>query len=123
MKRNMDLIRALLLEIETWPPGARIPSTKIVIEPYTEEQIRYHADLLHTSGLISGVVAVHMASGQRPTIVGHLTWHGHEFIDAARSDAVWLASMERASRTGGSLSMELLSELVHKTAKCLMLLS
>ena len=120
MKRDMDLIRALLLEIESWPPGARVPSTRIAIEPYTEEQIRYHADLLHEAGLIGGVIAVHRATGERPAIVGRLTWNGHEFVDATRSDAVWAAVKARSTMVGGSLNMDLLAELVSSVSKSMM---
>lgn len=120
MKRDMDLIRTLLLEIESWPPGARVPSTKIVIEPYTEEQIRYHAELLHDAGFIGGMLAVHRASGARPTIVGRLTWHGHEFVDATRSDIVWATVKKRAEPVGGSMNMELLAELISSVCRSMM---
>ena len=120
MKRDMDLIRALLLEIESWPPGARVPSTRIVIEPYTEEQIRYHAELLHDAGFFGGVLAVHRASGDRPVIVGRLTWCGHEFVDATRSDVVWAAVKERAIPVEGSVNMELLLELVSAISRSMM---
>ena len=120
MKRDMDLIRTMLLEVESWPPGARVPSTRIVIEPYTEEQIRYHAELLHDAGLIGGVVAVHRATGDRPTIVGRLTWRGHEFVDSIRSDSVWMAMKDRAKLVGGSLSMELLAELISSISRSMM---
>ena len=120
MKRDMDLIRAMLLEVESWSPGARVPSTRIVIEPYTEEQIRYHAELLHDAGFIGGVVAVHRASGERPAIVGRLTWHGHEFVDATRSDVVWAAVKQRAESVGGSVNMELLVELVAAISRSMM---
>ena len=120
MERDMDLIRTLLLEIESWPPGARVPSTRIVIEPYTEEQIRYHAELLHDAGFIGGVVAVHRASGERPAIVGRLTWHGHEFVDATRSDVVWAAVKQRAEPVGGSVNMALLAELVASVSRSMM---
>ena len=120
MKRDIDLIRALLLEIESWPPGARVPSTRIAIEPYTEEQIRYHADLLHEAGLIGGVIAVHRSTGERPAIVGRLTWNGHEFVDATRSDAVWAAVRARSAMVGGSLNMDVLTELVSSVSKSMM---
>lgn len=120
MKRDMDLIRAMLLEVESWPPGARVPSTRIVIGPYTEEQIRYHAELLYDAGFIGGVVAVHRASGERPAIVGRLTWHGHEFVDATRSDIVWAAVKKRAEPVEGSTSMELLAELVSSVSRSMM---
>lgn len=120
MKRDVDLIRAMLLEVESWPPGARVPSTRIVIEPYTEEQIRYHAELLHDAGFIGGVVAVHRASGERPAIVGRLTWRGHEFVDATRSDVVWAAVKERAKPVGGSTNMELLEELFSSVSRSMM---
>ena len=120
MKRDMDLIRTLLLEIESWLPGARVPSTRIVIEPYTEEQIRYHAELLHDAGFIGGVLAVHRATGERPAIVGRLTWRGHEFVDATRSDIVWAAVKKRAESVGGSVNMELLLELIFAVSRSMM---
>jgi len=116
----MDLIRTLLLEIESWPPGARVPSTRIFIEPYTEEQIRYHAELLHDAGFIGGVLAVHRASGERPAIVGRLTWCGHEFVDATRSESVWAAVKDRAKPVAGSVNMELLLELVSTVSRSMM---
>lgn len=120
MKRDMDLIRAMLLEVESWPPGARVPSTRIAIEPYSEEQIRYHAELLHGAGFIGGVVAVHRASGERPAIVGRLTWYGHEFVDATRSEVVWAAVKERTRLVGGSTNMEILAELVSSVSRSMM---
>ncbi|RYY22285.1 MAG: DUF2513 domain-containing protein [Sphingomonadales bacterium] len=120
MKRDMQLVRAMLLEVESWPPGARVPSSRLVIEPYTEEQVRYHAELLHDAGFIGGVLAVHRASGERPAIIGRLTWRGHEFVDATRSDAVWAAVKQRAESVGGSVSMEILLELVAAVARSMM---
>lgn len=120
MKRDMQLIRAMLLEVESWPPGARVPSSRLVIEPYTEEQVRYHAELLHDAGFIGGVLAVHRASGDRPAIIGRLTWRGHEFVDATRSDAVWAAVKQRAESVGGSVNMEILLELVAAVARSMM---
>ena len=48
MKRDMDLIRAMLLAVEEHPSGF---APKIELQGYTQEQINYHAYLLGEAGL------------------------------------------------------------------------
>lgn len=83
MKRNPDLIRALLLEIEDCcnDPTEAVAVTR---KGYTPRQVQYHLRLLREAGLID---AVNGSSGStmdyRPK---SLTWRGHEFLDAVRAD-------------------------------------
>lgn len=51
MKRDMDLVRLILLEIEksTEDPRSEI---RLQIPNYTFEQISYHVMILHEAGLI-----------------------------------------------------------------------
>lgn len=51
MRRDMNLIRKLILELEDALPE-REPNLNI--EGYTEEQVRYHLYLLHDAGLVYG---------------------------------------------------------------------
>jgi hypothetical protein len=41
-----------------------------------------------------------------------LTWAGHDFIDAARSDTTWSKAMEKVKTVGGSLSFTILKQLL-----------
>ncbi|WOD14364.1 DUF2513 domain-containing protein [Paraburkholderia kirstenboschensis] len=65
MKRDMDLIRELMLKLETLPvPTAGmvvVDATRVSIEGYTAEQIDYHLSLMeqarfiHAGGLDFGM--------------------------------------------------------------------
>ena len=53
MKRDLELIRKLVLTVEDLPTGTVIDD--IEIEDYTPEQIGYHSYLLIDSGLAEGI--------------------------------------------------------------------
>lgn len=101
MQRDIDLIRLLLLQVESGekPDG---------LDSYTEPQILYHCDLAIQAGLIDGSV-VHDHTGQaRRARLQKLTWEGHEFLDAARSQTVWNQAKTTVKKTGGSWTLETL---------------
>jgi hypothetical protein len=85
MRRDLDLIRKLLLEIEAHDDPTDTMHVKG--DGYTPHEVQYHLKLLRDAGMI---VAVDFSSGStmdyRPKSI---TWHGHEFLDAARNDTVW----------------------------------
>lgn len=106
MKRDMDLVRLILLEIEQSNDN---PQTGIClnIPNYTSEQISYHVTILNEAGLIDARDLSTMGSGSiwRPK---RLTWLGHEFLDAARNDSIWNKAKEKAT----SMNFELFKELL-----------
>lgn len=55
MKRDMDLIRAILIEVEKLPFDAGFHD--ISVSGYSEEEIAYHVRLAHEAGLIEAVVS------------------------------------------------------------------
>jgi hypothetical protein len=81
MKRDMDLVRKILLEVESWSWAQRNDVPKI--EGHPDEEVSYHVKMMHDVGLIE---AVTLSQGQeldwRPTC---LTWDGHDFLDAPGS--------------------------------------
>ena len=78
MKRDLDLIRHILLEIEKEPYTGDI--LQLDIEGYTPEQINYHILLLADAGLIEVMEASYL--GRRAFAPIRLTWEGHEFLEA-----------------------------------------
>ena len=99
MKRDMDLIRAMLLEIETDPHGF---APKITIHGYTQEQINYHATLLNEAGLIKAIDVTTNGSQSPEAIVERLTWAGHEFLDVARENQIWNQAKDKINVIGGA---------------------
>jgi hypothetical protein len=85
MKRDMDLIREILLLAES-------DGDHKTTNDYTEEQIAYHVQLLIDAGLIEGKVISQNRDGRQiPSgyFITRLTMAGHDFLDASRENKVW----------------------------------
>jgi len=99
MKRDMDLIRAMLLAIESYPRGF---APKIEIPGYTPEQIGYHAVLLGEAGLAEVIDMTCNESDTPDAIVDRLTWAGHEFLDSALDVRIWNRAKDSIAKIGGA---------------------
>jgi hypothetical protein len=114
MKRDMDLIRKMLLTIEADEHGF---APEIQIPDYTQEEIGYHAILLKEAGL--AIVSDLTSFGSSSPIgkVVRLTWAGHEFLDAARENQIWNQAKDKINQIGGAtiqIWIALLTELIKK---------
>ncbi|ONA16682.1 DUF2513 domain-containing protein [Burkholderia pseudomallei] len=113
MRRDLDLIRELLLKLEALPvPSAGLQvidgsEATVQVDGYTAEQIDYHLLLLEQAGFIhAGGLDFGMRFG--PGIgFQSLTWAGHDFLDSVRSSDVWDRAKQAASAAGG-FTVELL---------------
>ena len=113
MKREMDLIRLLLLQVETGevPPG---------LDQFSEDVQGYHGALLVEAGLVQGK-AVSVGGGRKGAVITGLTWAGHDFLDAARSDTVWNKAKEKVLKPGLSWTFSMLLEVLKAEARAQML--
>lgn len=112
MKRNMDLIRELMLKLESLPmnmgdvfclqPGDK----EIAVEGFTEHQIEYHLELLREIGFIQ-------SPGSQPMLgitYAGITWAGHDFLDAVRDPEIWRKTKQGAEAAGG-FTIDLITDL------------
>lgn len=116
MKRDMDLIRKILLKVEEYIGDD--PIQNIQIEGHTEEDIAYNIYLLENAGLIEGKTLFGMDS-VKPAgyAIFRLNWKGHEFLDASRDDKRWKQAKEIMGKLGGAsldMVMVILTELMKK---------
>jgi hypothetical protein len=112
MKRDMDLMRDLLLEIEANDAVATPPPEDI-------ETVGHHLILLTEAGLIAGLTIEHSSDGRVMwyfKTVPRLTWEGHEFVDAARSNVVWNEARASISSKVDSVSLALLKQMLNELA-------
>jgi hypothetical protein len=113
MKRDMDLIRALLLIVESTPaneyPGDVEP------EGYSEDEVLEHLEMLVDAGFLEGKPITSSMGTERilHMHVVRLTWEGREFVDAVRSDAIWQKTKAKVVETGGSFTIDLLKSLAN----------
>ena len=110
MKRDMDLVRKILIVCADHPHGHAPQELKI--EGYSEEQIGYHVYLMMQAGLVKGVDVSAMDSPSPEAQVCSVTWAGHEFLEASRDEGLWSKAKQAAGSTGGMVLDVLKSVLV-----------
>lgn len=113
MKRDMDLIRRILLEIEAHEDPNR--TQWVEIDGYTNDQIQYHLKILYEGGFIDALDA--SAGGGIEYQPRGLTWDGHEFLDTVRSDSVWNKTKALIGSQVSSVSMAIIQEAAKSVLK------
>jgi hypothetical protein len=108
MKRDPELIRKILFEVEKCPADKHINGFEF--DDYDEHTVALHTELLIEAGLLDGEVT-HFISGEPPSvIVRRLTWSGYDFVDAVRDDTVWKKVRENVLKPSASWTFGLLIE-------------
>ena len=116
MKRDMDLVRDILFEVEKQDGSGSW--MKVVLEGRSEDEINYHLLLLKDAGYLDAAV---LQDGVRAIVQPlRLTWTGHEFLNAARSSKLWEGAKEFALKTTGTLTLEGLKLAIPHVTKLLM---
>jgi hypothetical protein len=115
MKRDMDLVRQILIAIEDHEHG--FAPEVIEVPGYTEETVGYHLVLMAEAGLIRASDTTSFGEQSPSALPERLTWAGHEFIANARNERVWAKVKATVMAKGGSVSFEVLKFLVVETAK------
>lgn len=85
MKRNWDLIRSILLKLESQSEARG--SLFDGFTGFDSETVSYHFKLLQSAGLIEAID--YSSLNEMSLIARSLTWQGHELLDKIRNDTVW----------------------------------
>ncbi|MCK4340490.1 MAG: DUF2513 domain-containing protein [Phycisphaerae bacterium] len=112
MKRDMDLVRQLLLKIEEHEHG--LAPRNLPIDGYDDEQIGYHVHLMGQAGLLKVADVTHLGSASPEAIPVRMTWAGHDFLDAARSETIWSRAKDHLGANWASVPFEVLKSLLVK---------
>jgi hypothetical protein len=125
MKRDDDLVRNLLLDLEM---ADRVITGQHVVEGYSQEQVSYHLALILQAGLAQGPRPTYSVGNADPTIpaavaVLRLTNEGHDFISTIRSDTVWERTKLKVKEVGGDVSLSILKEIGLQVSRSLLGLS
>jgi hypothetical protein len=104
MKRDMDLIRSIVLDIENGKDWFETTSDETATALGTDgsglgqeevDLLEYHLTLLEASGMAEFTKA---GTGWIPE---SLTWKGHDFADSVRDDEIWRKTKEGAFAAKG----------------------
>jgi hypothetical protein len=114
MKRDFDLIRRILIEVENKPAGETIP--EIRYPEYDGRTVDEHIYLLHEAGLLKLQIISGMAGHKQYEIID-LTWPGHDLLDAMKDDNLWIKAKEQVLKPGASFTFGLLLQWLEVKAK------
>jgi hypothetical protein len=111
MKRDMELVRTILLKVEADPKfdGTMHPvrSADLGMDAQSGAEIAYNSAQLVEAGFLTGN-ATRATEGL--VMVGKLTWKGHEFVDSVRDPKIWTKTKDGALAAGG-FTLDLLKDL------------
>jgi hypothetical protein len=110
MKRDMDLIRLILLAIEAHPKPS-MWNVPLKIPEHEEPEVCYHVKLLEEAGLVEAHINMR-GGGVLECNVNSLTWAGHEFLEACRDNSRWEKVNRLVKEKTGSLSFEVLKSVL-----------
>lgn len=109
MKRDMDIIRKILLNAEddVYPYGGNV-----TLEGVSAQTCAYHVALMIDAGLVDGRVTPSHRCPYEFARIDRLTNAGHDFADGIRKDTIWNMALEHVIRPGASYGLSVLVEYV-----------
>lgn len=110
MKRDMDIIREILLRLEQHDYIGEI-------EGRSATEIAYHVSLLEGAGLVTQDIYSNLFLNDSMLDGIRITWAGHEFLDSSRSASVWEKAKNIAIEKTGALSFEVLKAVLVQLGK------
>lgn len=115
MKRDLNLVRAILLDIEASPPGELI--REFNYEGRSKAEILEHVQLLLDANFIEGQMLLGNMGQPEGCFVMRMTWDGQEFLAKAKNDTIWKKVIAQAEEKGMSTSMAVVNALLEAAAK------
>lgn len=106
MKRDMDLIRRIVLETAALPYGMALNG----LDNVGQEEFVTHAEWLQEAGLIRANIQAGSGSFAMYANVTGLTWSGCEFADAICSDTLWAKAKDKVIKPGMSFTFDVLKD-------------
>ncbi len=110
MKRDMDLIRQILIAVEAH--NSTEPCLKIA-----DANGAYQVALMKEAGLVEAMIVEDGQGLPAMAVLLRLTWLGHDFLDAARDATLWKQALEKIIKPGMSWSFSLLVEWLKQEAR------
>jgi hypothetical protein len=120
MKRDMDLIRDLLLKLEKidvvspGDPYVDIPVEALAVKGFTDEEVALHLRMLENSRFIE--TDPEKPIGTWILRFRQISWQGREFLDTVRDPEIWAKTKKGAEEAKG-FTIDLLKDLAKGLVK------
>lgn len=108
MKRDMDLVRRILLEVADMEWGYALGSMED--EGIDAATFGMHVIWLKEAGLVTAAIQEYQSGEPPRVLISRLTWAGCEFVDAIRDDTLWNKAKANVLKPGMSFTFDVLKE-------------
>ncbi len=113
MKRDMDLVRKILLAVEALPPNPDLEP--LHVEGYADDVVDAHLVLMADAGLVEVIDTSTLV--QIEHCPQALTWSGSELLDAVRDDQRWRQAKDFLRQVGGASLPVIVGKLMEWAAQ------
>jgi hypothetical protein len=110
MKRDMDLIRLLLMRSADYDVSAEV-------ERYSVEQRAFHIALLQDAGYVLAVISTDERGLPNKAATIRLTWQGYEFLQSMTDSKIWQRAKDTIIDAGVPWTASLLFEWLKLQAR------
>ena len=104
MKRDLDLVRQVMAQIEALPAGPPVQYRTSEIE---DPVLLAHFELAIAAGLVNGKIARSQGARGDVISISGLTWEGHEWLEMVRSQEIWNEVKTSLMAHGAAMTYEL----------------
>ena len=109
MKRDMNIIRQILLNVED--DKYQLGQT-VILDGVEDRVCGHHVALIFDAGLAVGSLHRSSMYGIMGADIERLTSAGHDFCDGIRQDTIWKKAQEHILKPGASYGLSILVEWV-----------
>ena len=86
MRRDMELVRAILLQVQA---KNHIETEPVIIGGYDEDLVARHVEMLFDADMLEGHKSAQLGRGVSAITISDLSWDGHDLLSALQNDTVW----------------------------------
>lgn len=115
MKRDLDLIRHILIVIEN-SDSDKLTVDSFTTDEFNEKMVSFHISLLLDCGYIEAAKFTVIGQKYQQYIVKRMTSSGYDYLDAIRSDNIWFKTKEALKSIGNSASLDIIKAIAGKIA-------
>lgn len=113
MKRDMDLVRKLLMKIEeVYEPGSRkISVSKVMVDGYDAQTVVEHLMLMKEADLLQSIDAKTYVTGSTVVSIGNLTNKGYDTLEAFKNDTIWNKTKDVVKEKGLPIVIDVFKDI------------
>ena len=110
MKRNYDLVRAILLKVEAEGDPEEPVINSLGLDDVEQALTNEHVKLMIECGLLDGQCKFSTNNRILLTSIRGLTPRGYDFLDNIRNESIWKKIHNHITSTVGSASLEVIEK-------------